>query len=109
MCMEDVRIARATATSAKQVTVPASTWTLLVPANPDRYSISVSLIGATGWIFQCGSNGTPDLPGLLAPTGSTPMLFDLQQHGDMVRQPWYVYQTTASAIAYVTETFLGIQ
>lgn len=109
MCMEDVRIARATVTTTKQIPITSELVMLVVPHNPDRYSLMIQVFSSDGWVLQCGSNGPPTFTGLASPLQREYLLIDLQHHGDMVRQPWYLYAIGSSIEAFVVETILREQ
>jgi len=109
MCIEDVRLARASTTTTRVVTLSDTVWTPILAQSVDRYSILCWLAQGDGVVYYCGAQGVPD-PAFL-PTGglNETLLLDLQHHGDMVTQPWYALGPSGGAIVHVIETNLRIQ
>lgn len=109
MCMEDVRIARDTATTSKVVVSVSDVWVLALPANPDRYSISFQTALGNDTSIVCSPFGVPTVGQTVGPPSGTFLLFDLQHHGDMVCQPWYYRCDVSNFPVYIVETVLRKQ
>lgn len=109
MCMEDVRIARMSTTRTRMVPVAMGTWVQVAVASPDRYSIVIVVSGQVPTLIVPGSLGTPANPAQLPGVAQAPLVLDLQHHGDMVRQPHFVWSDGGASTAYVTETNLEAQ
>lgn len=109
MCMEDVRIGRDTATTVRNVGCPEEEVTLLCVANPDRYSLLFQIPGGGVTRIRCQAQvDNVDFPlWPVSPQGF--FILDLQQHGDLVCQPWACYANGGSATIVVTETVLRRQ
>ena len=109
MCMDDVRIGRATTTTTRVVTLSDTVWTQIAAQSVDRYSILSWITQGDGVVYYCGAQGAPD-PLFLPTSGMNEvLLLDLQHHGDMVTQPWYGLAPSGSAIVHVVETNLRKQ
>ena len=105
MCMEDIRIGRATRSTIRPLTLAAG-QNVLVPYNPKRIAIQ----------FGTASTGSVDItPGDTAGGGrafrlsttSQPHQFRLILDGDFVRNQWVAAPSVAGVIITVIETELA--
>lgn len=87
MCMEDVRLGRATGPRISTVNV-ATTKTPLVPYAPDRVTLIISA-PTTGPMLLSGNQGEAATAGLRLPAGGDPLVLDIQHHGALVTMAWY--------------------
>jgi hypothetical protein len=109
MCMEDVRLARQTTTRVTDIVGDSGVWVPLCGQEPDRYSLLIQLGGASDVQLRCGASGLPVGGAVIGTDPNTVLLLDLQHHGDMVTQPWYVYSSSNAVLAVVTESTLRIR
>ena len=109
MCMEDVRIARATTTSQKTLLLAADTNTQLIPYNADRFSLYIQFTPTTSVCIYPAPLGSIDPANTTAYPTSGEVLIDLNHHGDLVRQPWNGYSNGDVTLVIITETTLDAQ
>lgn len=88
MCMEDVRIGRET-NATDIIVVVASTPTQLVGGSSKRYCLIFSPPTAGRITIGRDSNHVSDGGGLVLAAGCDPLVLTIQDHGDLVRGPWY--------------------
>lgn len=107
MCMEDVRIGRRTRTFTRVVNVGSATWVQVAKQDPNRYAISMVARANVGHIITCWVGEALAAATSTGNNQSTEYLYDLQQHGDMVTQPFYAWQSAGNMQVWVTEVVLA--
>jgi len=107
MCMEDIRIARATRTNIKVFTLAAG-QNLILPYNPNRYALIVGNT-STGTVDITPDTAAAGGRAFRASTSSAPFIFRLVLEGDMVRYPWTAAPSAAGVVVTVIETELADQ
>jgi hypothetical protein len=105
--MEDVQLARKSASAAKSVVVPTAATQRLAEADEGRLSITFSSDGVTTvWIQPEGINSAT-LTGLtLTPTNPV-LKMTIYDHGDIVTKPWTAFGGAADANVAVVTMSLG--
>lgn len=107
MCMEDVRLGRASVTTTRAVDVPISSTAKVAEQRADRIAIRFRWgCNVSSHLFPWSGATTPPLF-TLGSAGGFSEVYDIQRHGDMVTQPWYVSIGAGQCTVYVTEVFLG--
>lgn len=108
MCMEDIRMGRRTSSHADYVTMPATTPTVILPANPRRISAVVSLdVSGVGRIGVSGSPPT-GLAGIQLSDRFPPAFLSLDNVGVLITKEWSGW-SDAGGTWYVVETLLEDQ
>jgi hypothetical protein len=107
MCMEDVRIGRKTTTITTQVDVPISSQTVVAKQRPDRVAIRFRWGSNVGTHLFPWTDATPPTAFTLGNAGGFTESYDIQHHGDMVCQPWWIVVGAGQCMCYVTEVFLA--
>lgn len=109
MCMEDVRLARQTTTFTRLGQTGDGSHDQLVPYRANRYSLEfiIRVVAAAGFGCEALSPVTSDFPNL--GVGNYHFLYDLQHHGDLVRQPFGIYPVGDFAYWSIIETILEKQ
>jgi hypothetical protein len=105
--MEDIRIARATRTNIKVLTL-ASGQNLILPYNPNRYALIVGNT-STGTVDITPDTAAAAGRAFRASTSSAPIIFRLVLEGDMVRFPWTATPSSVGVVVTVIETELADQ
>lgn len=106
MCMEDVRIGRATQAAESQQAVGVAS-AQIVAASPNCFSLifsppvvgNITLSTVTPVVLNAGYNLS---------AGGPPLILTLEQHGAMVTKAWFAIGSAATTIQ-VIQTLLGLQ
>lgn len=84
MCIEDVKIGRATRASLLPSVLSAAAVTEILPEDRDRYAIVIGAPSA-GTAFISDRNDVTVLTGIPIVVGQAPLVLDIKTHGEMVR------------------------
>lgn len=101
MCIEDVRMGRKTVSFMAIVSIPAGGVRQVLPADPFRYSLTLSAPSSGSLTFSINQN-PGDGEGIVFHQGSGPVTLTIQNDGDLVRRAWYAYSVNAVSVALPT-------
>lgn len=101
MCIEDVRMGRASTSEAAVVSIGAGGVAQVAPADPYRFALVLSP-PSSGSLTYSINRSPGDGEGITFHQGSSPLILTIQDAGDMVRRPWFAYATAAVSVAVHT-------
>jgi hypothetical protein len=89
MCMEDVKIGRATNSGDGFASIPAATAGLIVGPSLHRYCLIISPPIAGHVTIGFSPNQLVDGSGVVLASGADPLILTIQEHGDIIRRAFY--------------------
>lgn len=84
MCIEDVKIGRATRAALIATVISNATVTEILPEDRNRYAIVIGAPSA-GTAFISDKSDVTVLTGIPIATGQAPLVLDIKTHGEIVR------------------------
>lgn len=105
MCMEDIRVMRRSVATVGKVTV-AGTAVVLVSANPKRVALVVSAPDVDG-ITISPDRAVQFTEGITLHPRGDPLVLDLQHHGALVTNGWWIICSGGPEVIGYAETLLS--
>lgn len=106
MCMEDIRIGRKTNSNEQLRTATQGVNLQMVGPNENRIALIVKCCDANN-INISTIPMTAQAQGIILPaTAPLPLVMTIEEYGDMVTKPWYVFGGTTGTYT-VIEVFLN--
>lgn len=109
MCMEDVRLGRATVTRVKAVTIAAGSTETILPQEADRVSVLLAPVAAGTGFIRFGANDVNSLTGIPIAGMQWPLILNLQFNGDLCRQELIGQAVGGDLTVYTVATYLETQ
>lgn len=106
MCMEDIRIGRASRTAVNNVSAPVAVATPICQTEEARISLIISVAGANSVIIAPQGIDPSSAGGILLSNTSTPFRLDLVHYGRLTQMQWNATGVGGTCVVTILEALL---
>jgi hypothetical protein len=109
MCMEDILIGRKSRAISNYGTIRVGVATQFVPRNANRIALMLGSALTSGIYYSLDSSVNVTGHGFFVPVQSSPLIFNISQHGDLARCAWFGIADTVDCFVSYLEVVLDIE